>query len=379
MPKENIKELNLLRGIAFLAVVLQHTIGVFIKKSDILLGDAVLLGILFNVVKFAVPTFVFLTGVVLVYNYYENFSYQKFIWKRTLDIFLPYALWSVIYFAYYNGLGLNVDSLKSFAKQLVLGSSSYHLWYIVMIFQFYLLLPVFLFLFKLLKPMLDDIRKTLILVITLAGLYTLLMWFSSYYIPAGFYKPESYLLQALFIKYRSVNFLFYSFYFLLGGIAAFHLAKWRKFLVKFDMWNLVLLIILFCLVGVQLLQGVPQNGVVNLNISTSLKPSMFFYTVSSIIFLYRIALAILKRSPQIARLLALLGDYAFGAYLVHALALTFSVRLLMPYFHYDKYLFMLLLVFLLTSFVSVGLTYILHLSPMGYLLIGKINPRKKEM
>lgn len=46
--KERIVELDVLRGLAFLAVVLQHAMGVYVRKADIQIADAAMIGILFN-------------------------------------------------------------------------------------------------------------------------------------------------------------------------------------------------------------------------------------------------------------------------------------------------------------------------------------------
>ena len=67
--RERIGELDVLRALAFLAVVLQHSLGIYIRSADVQLSESTMLGMLFNLSKFAVPTFVFLTGLTLLYNY----------------------------------------------------------------------------------------------------------------------------------------------------------------------------------------------------------------------------------------------------------------------------------------------------------------------
>ena len=69
MRKEKIFELNLLRSAAFLAVVAQHVLGVYWRDKGITPSGSILVGILFNLCKFAVPLLIFLSGIVLFYNY----------------------------------------------------------------------------------------------------------------------------------------------------------------------------------------------------------------------------------------------------------------------------------------------------------------------
>ena len=87
MPrKERIAEIESLRGIAFAAVVLQHSIAHFSLVPEAGLEDGVLLAILLMVSKFAVPLFIFITGMVLFYNTGEQLKYGRFMQKRLTDV-----------------------------------------------------------------------------------------------------------------------------------------------------------------------------------------------------------------------------------------------------------------------------------------------------
>ena len=98
MPKERVAEWDVLRVIAFLAIVLQHSIGQFANRKDISLFDAYTLAAVYHLIKFGVPAFVLLTGATLVYNYYGKLNYPTFIRKRSIDILVPFFLWTVIYY-----------------------------------------------------------------------------------------------------------------------------------------------------------------------------------------------------------------------------------------------------------------------------------------
>ena len=100
MPKERVAEWDVVRGIAFLAIVLQHSIGQFANRKDTSLFDAYTLAAVYHLIKFGVPAFVLLTGAALVYTYYGKLNYPTFIRKRSIDILLPYLLWTAIYYVY---------------------------------------------------------------------------------------------------------------------------------------------------------------------------------------------------------------------------------------------------------------------------------------
>lgn len=68
MSKPRIAEWTELRGLAYLAVVLQHCIGEYIYRSDIQQPDSVMLAMLYHLTRFGTPTFVFLSAALLFYN-----------------------------------------------------------------------------------------------------------------------------------------------------------------------------------------------------------------------------------------------------------------------------------------------------------------------
>lgn len=368
--KERIVELDVLRGLAFLAVVLQHAMGVYVRKADIQIADSVMIGMLFNFTKFAVPAFVFVTGIVLFYNYYERFDYRNFIRKRTMEIFLPYLLWTGIYEIYYYGIpSISFTWLKEFGKNIVLGTESYHLWFIVMIFQFYLLYPGLLALFKWIRNRISTGSRFVTAVGLFAVFYTLLMWFSSSYIPGGNFHVSSKAVQMFFVEYRDRNFLFFLFYFILGGIAGVSLVKWREFVIRSVGWNGLLFATLFIWIGYELMKGA-SGGLVNLNYSTSLKPSMFLYTVSEILLLYGLSLAIVKNGPGIFKPMAFVGKFSYGAYLAHALILGYAVRAINRFAPSEHYLWASIFAFILCSLGAMGVTILISRIPYGKLLIG---------
>lgn len=59
--------------------------------------DGVLMTLLLLCSKFAVPVFVFITGMVLFYNYDGALKYGTFLRKRFMDIIVPYIIWSLLY------------------------------------------------------------------------------------------------------------------------------------------------------------------------------------------------------------------------------------------------------------------------------------------
>ena len=90
--------------------------------------------------KFSVPGFVLLSGLVLSYSYRNKaFSYSGFLKGRLAYIVVPYLVWSGIYFTF-----KTPETITAALIMLAQGKAMFHLYFIVIIFQFYLLLPLFL-------------------------------------------------------------------------------------------------------------------------------------------------------------------------------------------------------------------------------------------
>ncbi|MDR3541245.1 MAG: acyltransferase [Desulfosporosinus sp.] len=382
MPKERVAEWDVIRGIAFLAIVLQHSIGQFAYRKDTGLIDAYTLAAIYHLIKFGVPAFVLLTGAALVYNYYGKLNYPAFIRKRSTDILVPYLLWTPIYYVYiFPGKSINLEWFKEVGQQVLSPTIGYHFWFILMIFQFYLLFPLFLkglTWAKESKGQNETLNLNLFLVCTGLG-YMLLMWASYKYLP---YHVSSYpsFLQYL-IANRNTNFLFYSFYFILGAVIALDLEQWREIIISSLRWNIILFVVAYVWVGYELFRGTGYNLPINLNWSTTLKPSMVTLVFSELIALYLITIKITQKNNWLNTLTSWLGKYSYGAYLAHALILGEIIKFV-DAFHImypdlnQHYVLVTLVIFLIVSVVSTLLCFVLSKVPLGRYLIGPTGSKK---
>lgn len=373
--RDRIDELDTLRAFAFLAVVLQHSLGIFSRREDLLLSDAILIGMLFNLSKFAVPTFVFVTGIVLFLNYFEKFRYQSFFYKRIKDILIPYVLWSFIYLLYYEGTPvLNIEWGVEYVRTIIKGDAAYHLWYVVMISQVYLFFPLLLFMLKKFHPFILDRKILRVSVVGVGVLYLTLMWFSSVGIPEYQFHFENSYLQSFLIDYRGRNFLYYIYYLLIGGLIGLMVVQWRTFVSRSLIWNIPLFLILFFWVSAELFLSLEHQSFINLNYSTSLKPSMFLFTISEMMLLYVFSVIVTQRTIW-SSILKFVSTYSYGGYLMHALVLTYVVRFVEITLEWGTNFLSSVICFFLASFVSIGLTLMISYIPGGHFLTG-YNPRR---
>lgn len=145
--------INHLKGLAILAVVGIHTVNLFTSffpQKSISWNTLIILDQIF---RFSVPVFVSLSGFALTKKYLHSLSsirYKEFFFNRVLKLLPLYLVWSLIYYIFstlipgWSGFIQGTNLLKA----LVLGRSEFHLYFVPMIFQAYLLFPLIVRLVK---------------------------------------------------------------------------------------------------------------------------------------------------------------------------------------------------------------------------------------
>ncbi|WP_274653773.1 acyltransferase [Paenibacillus humicola] len=328
MRKTKIEEIETLRGFAFLAVVMQHAVAHYFPLPDTRMEDGVLFGLLLLLAKFAVPLFVFITGMVLFYNYDEKIRYGTFIRKRCRDVLLPYVPWAVLYAAEFQHLDLTrAESWPKLGLMVLTGKASYHLWYIVMVFQFYLAFPFVQRLVIRLKPS-SPVRAAAALAV-FGMLYLWLMHSGGalYRSAAALHLP---VVSSWFTTYLDRNALMYTFYFALGAAAGLYADRWRR---RLDQSRFLLGALFAAAVGVMLYDAVSRfqtdpRLVVRFDQLALLRPVMAVFLTLSVCAVYALALLFDRSAPAFLRkAVVLAGSYSYVAYLAHAYVLKYTEQL----------------------------------------------------
>lgn len=100
---------------------------------------------------FVVQGFILLSGVKLFLKA-GNLNYGKFYLSRLTSVVLPYIAWVFIYYLYFCYKDYYVFSWAELGSFLLNGKLSAHFYFVVVIVQFYLLLPVWVLFFKRANP-----------------------------------------------------------------------------------------------------------------------------------------------------------------------------------------------------------------------------------
>ncbi|MGG0729939.1 acyltransferase [Bacillus paramycoides] len=353
-------EFKVLQSIAFLAVVLQSSLLYTMNQGNILLEQSLIMGMLFNLAKFSAPAFIFIVGFHLIRQYTKQLVYTEYIYEKASHLLIPYFFWSILYLLTTN----EIVTMQSGIKSLLLGTAAPHLWYVIMMFQIHLLFPLLCTLFYWFQKRTENKKDIYKYMTIVACLYFLLMWYSSHYI----FNGEK-LTNSTILHYTDRSFFFYSFYFIMGGIAAVALKTWRLFVMKHIPLVTILFFVLFLFINYELFSFYGANSI-HLTVSTYLKPSMFLYIVCEIIILYVLSITIVQRRGFLYKALRFIGNYTYGAYLAHFFFLQLCTKFLSLFALQENTILYSLLLFIVTATISLATMFIVSILPFHTWITG---------
>ena len=318
MARPFVPEMNYLRGFCMIAVVAIHIGAYAFSTPQVNIG---LIGFLEILSRFSIPGFFFLSGFVLFYHtpLEAPFHSRYFLQKRFNSTVIPYIVWSFLYLGYaaYVSHDLSVFAPKYLSTAFFFGTTSYQLYFMVILFWFYLLMPLWR---VLLRGMLKNLPMWLILGFILQVGFN---FASSYYFGKIHFSSPS--LEHLWVMRLNYWVAHYLFVFLLGAIVAERYVETMAWLTQHRAFltTLYALSVVGMLGAFYFVQGVwdytPLEAV---NTIHQLSPVGNVYTVTSCLFL----LALFRwtpLSPGAKQFWNYLGDMSFGIYLVHPFMLYF--------------------------------------------------------
>jgi surface polysaccharide O-acyltransferase-like enzyme len=291
---KRIISLDIYKSLAAVMVILIHVTATPI----VTLTAGPIASVLIAVNRFAnpsVPMFVFASGLSLFYIYGgRGVTFREFIGKRLPKILIPYLGWCVVYYAYYVYAGIYALSATVFIQNVLTGRVIYHLYFVVIIIQFYLV-------FGIIHYAVNKFSGKIILPL---GLLINIL--------AASLLPASY-------SDRSV--LTYLIYFLLGCYVAKHLKTATE---GFRRYGILISLSFFILGGIYAYQFYEAQF---LNISSRFIPAVYAYIgfcAVALLFYYLVS-DVLERTTReggaLRKGLLALSDGSYYIYLSHPLAI----------------------------------------------------------
>ena len=353
--KENIEAVRFMRVAAMLLVVLIHTTGVGLAQTS---PDSPLYAyylMLNRFTRFEGAVFVFLSGLVLFYTY-ESRAYTKALWKtfykkRFLFILLPFLIWSCFYEWFAVATGTRTfDGIAPIVERVLTGQSYYQLYFILILVQFYFLLPIFMW------------------------LYHKVPFFKPLMIPIGFVVElgMAYLTKVNEWQFTFPLFTVYIASFMLGASVAVYYPQLKK------QWNgIVLGAAIF---GTTLLGIAYTYSFYMRNIVGDLTLSYVLFKALNIVFflvacyvLFKASLTLVAHGGKVLNATAeRLRIYSFGFYLVHPFILFLAERWLVAQTDLQFHLFIWLRYILVVIGCYIFIRMLHRLLPNVSMLFGNL-------
>ncbi len=307
-----------------------------------------------------------LTGFVLTYSLFGKSLNWKAVWiKRYKLVLFPYMIWSAAYmliFATFAGVGV---FFLTYGKNLLDGGAWFHLYYLLITMQFYLVLPLFLRLMRVAK------KHPLGVVLGALVFQLALMAYDQYGVGAH---------PSFLNRYMGDEVWTYTVFFVVGGVAALHWERIRDWLhthLRQVFWLTVLSAAL--MEAEFFLQTYLGHNMTKAD--AVLQPAMIPWAIMIIALLAAIGVryeAARVLSPGRWTVVKWVADLSFGIYLGHPMLLQLWTNLLAAHHLYQpSYLTDVVTVAVLLVGTGVAM-WLISLTPISPWLIGRAKVRSER-
>ncbi|WP_217586469.1 acyltransferase [Lentibacillus saliphilus] len=344
------QEISFIRSVASLCIVMVHvTAGYYHENGNTF---DLFTRFLNQITRYGTPAFAIIGGFLLFnQSINKNFNIRKFIKSRFTKIVIPFLVWSFLYLFLKSLYGLyrfpklsTKNDILDFLYFFLTGQSNYHLYFICIVIQFYLLFPF-----------IQTIKsKDKIVFFTFIAFFVN-YFFVNFNIDIGEGLLNEFINDKVFL-------LHWIFYFLFGGVLVLfwdRLINWIKKNQNFSL-TLGVIIIISGIIEYNLSGWVTSNRSINMiNL-----PFLFI----ALIGVYHK----LSTTNKVRNVIIELGNLSMGIYLVHPMILFFLRTYDYFNFFYNHTLFLpIMYVFVLA--ISVVIVRLINRLPFGSYIVTIAN------
>ncbi|WP_334333665.1 acyltransferase [Companilactobacillus sp. HBUAS59544] len=318
--KKYLYEVDLMRVLFIGGVLLNHTTTAFKNNVGDGTGSQLFIEATHLMLHFTRMGFMFMTGLVLVLNYYNRDNHWLGFWKkRYISVGIPYIGWNAILLWFSTitaGVAISWPNYFQNLYDAIIHGNKYYMYYILVTFQLYLLFPLIVYMFKKLP------NHHVAILVASALIQLLLVIGIKYWLPGVDRSGWWYLFRAY-----GMNVLVYQFYFIAGAFVAIHYDQVDKFIEKNHRvigWSTLVLAIGTVLVffGNQYILKLSISATQSIH-----QPFIFIYDTFMITFVFWIgrqyAHARQKNLPAwLDRMIHNLAKVSFGIYLVQTIPIA---------------------------------------------------------
>jgi len=299
MPGRRLDQVDATRPIKQAGVISTHVLLFFAPGSAGLATGALL-----TLLHVSRDAFFFISACMLTYAYADlsRAGLRRFYWRRFVSVGIPYLCWTAIYYAdTFRSSHYGSTSKALWGIPHMLYTGYYHLYFLLVIMQFYLVFPLVLILLRRARSHHGLIAA--VTVIAQFGYVGLMHW--------NMLPPS---LSGVWAQRELPTYLIY----LVGGaIIAFHLTQAHGWICRH--WRLVIALTALAAAGAETVYYLAANGVTTALGSGSdpFQPSVIPFNVGAIACLYLIGVALVRpgRSRRMRAVVRSGSDNAYGVYL----------------------------------------------------------------
>jgi hypothetical protein len=341
--KVNINESDILKVFAVTGAIMQSVLG-FLLKDAHATSELALLGVIYNLVKYTAPVFIFAIVYGMVKGN-EHTPVGHFYKEKFYELVVPYILWATASLIFIPRLQQNrpVTSFETLVESYFVGNASPQYWYTVMMLQFQVLMPVIIFVcYKFLaKP-----SRVVPLLVGSFIVFAGWLWLYDTFVFHGVYASS--------LRYLDRVFVSYFIYALLGGIAWVYKERFDKVIQRIQFILIPALLILLIWTNHEFF----NFGFKNMSFGNIiyLKPSMMLYSLVVIFLVYMFARHLIMKKSSALPFFKWLSNFAYRAFTANVFILTLVLKLYGNLISKLPFFVSLLLVFLVTvtcSFLTV--------------------------
>ncbi len=355
----HVYEADIVRVLTFGCVIAVHTI------SHTEPGGSVTANGFEMLLHFTREAFFTLTGFVLMYQSLgraKPLAATAFWRKRIVAVGVPYIAWSIIYTGIQAtaGVGTWTSELHHLGSNLLFGQAWYHLYFLLVSIQIYLLFP-------LIQALMRATAGHHGALLAVSAVVQLAILTGQQYFP----PKHGWLLSVA--NHQDALIVSYMFYVLLGTVAAYHFDEIRTFVHRHPR-GLIAAIVAVA-IGTEAWYLVATNtGTDPLIASNVLQPVMLLWSIAAVAGLFMVGTRYADHRVADSRgdrALSLASDRSFGVFLVHPLILWLLLQGQVRWLPGLHGLALTLIAYVLVVAGSLAATEVFRRSPLSLPLTGR--------
>lgn len=301
-------EIGFLNAAFCLMVILIHILAVPVGALERSSGAYFFCYAPWRLSALVVQGFLFLSAMKMAMKYKNApFSYGAFLKRRALSVALPYVAWVLVYDCYFVFCRRYFDfNMFALVKYIFNGQLVGHFYFIIALAQFYLLMPLWLFLARKKAPWVIGVSFVITLLSILAG-------------AMAPYWAGPYPRLAPVLAWQDRWLFTYLLFWVLGLYAGTYYEKWKEFLKKHGK-KIVFIFAAFAVLDLGLGYFASSRALMLPALDVTNNIIHYLYAIFGIFAFYLAASRLAEKGVK-SRLVALIGASSYNIYLCHCLVL----------------------------------------------------------